>query len=312
MKVKLMQDTDPPADRSGLMESETAPGATDDPAPGQTLAPQNMLLEQLLIYARELNNLHQQGRRQLQVLRQLHTQLQLKEAQRSRLMSHLMTAQAAERNRIARGIHEGSLQHMNRLLLTLDRCSRRLADDAVDASREDLHRLRLDIQQIVTSLRSLINDLRPAVLDTVGLLGALDFLADRVSRETGITVTVSSRMGSRLDPTLETVVFRMVQEALTNIREHAAAQNAWIQLTRRGDELHLEVRDDGKGFSTENWRGRALAVGHVGLAGLYERAELAGGEMIITSSADEGTVIRCILPFVPAAADTEGGYFPEK
>jgi signal transduction histidine kinase len=89
---------------------------------------------------------------------------------------------------------------------------------------------------------------------------------------------------------------------LTNIRDHAAAQHAWVQLTREGDALHLEVRDDGKGFSTDNWRVRALAAGHVGLAGLYERAELAGGHMSIESSPDEGTVIRCVLPFVPAPA----------
>ena len=293
-----MQDIDPPYDLTNLLETAAEERASGDAEPGQ-----GTLLEQLLIYARELNVLHQQGRRQLQTLRQLHTQLQIKEAQRSRLMSHLMTAQTEERNRIARNIHEGSLQHMNLLLVAVDRSMRRLGTESAEESRNDLNHLRQDIQQMVSTLRSLINDLRPAVLDTVGLLGALDFLADRVSRESGLTVTVSSRVGSRLDPTLETVIFRMVQEALTNIRDHAAAENAWVQLTRQGDELHLEVRDDGKGFSTDNWRMRALAAGHVGLAGLYERAELAGGQMTIESSADEGTVVRCILPFAPAPAN---------
>src|SRR5215213_707172 len=99
----------------------TAPGP-DPPAPADPAGPTPTLdeaqLDQLLIYARELSTLHQQGREQLQVLRQLHTQLQIKEAQRTRLMSYLMTIQAEERNRIAGALHQGPLSSLQHILLT--------------------------------------------------------------------------------------------------------------------------------------------------------------------------------------------------
>lgn len=263
--------------------------------------------QQLLIYAQELNDLHQQQRGQLLELEQLYRDLQLKEQHRAQLMTQLLSAQEQERKRIARDIHDGPLQELGVLLLSLERCKRQFEAGAVEDGLAGLVRLRTDVQGAVAMLRALISDLRPPVLDTSGLLGALDYLAGRVGRETPIIVDVSSRIGSRLDPALEVVVFRLVQEALSNIRKHAQAQHAWIRLERRGDDLHLEVRDDGQGFAVTRGMQRALATGHIGLASMRERVEAVGGTLAIESTPRKGTVLHFTLPFHPGSPASDAG-----
>lgn len=255
--------------------------------------------QQLLIYAQELNDLHQQQRQQLLEVERLYHDLQLKEQHRAQLMTQLLSAQEQERKRIARDIHDGPLQELGVLLLSLERCKRQIEAGAVEEGLAGLGRLRADVQGAVTMLRSLISDLRPPVLDTSGLLGALDYLAGRIGRETELIVDVSSRIGSRLDPGLEVVIFRVVQEALSNIRKHAEAQHAWIRLERHGSDLQLEVRDDGRGFAVQAGIQRALATGHIGLASMRERVEAVGGTLVIESTPRQGTLLRFTMPFHP-------------
>ncbi len=259
--------------------------------------------QQLLIYARELNDLHHQQREQLLVLQQLYAELQAKEQVRAQLMSELLSTQEQERKRIARDIHDGPLQDLGVLLLSAERCRRQIEAGQAAEAVASLGRLRADVQQTIGMLRALVSDLRPPLLDTSGLLGALDYLVGRVGRETDLTISFTSRLGCRLDPTVEIVVFRLVQEALANIRKHAEAHHAWIRLQREDDELHLEVRDDGKGFAVNESMNRALATGHLGLASMFERAEAAGGRLSIDSRVGEGTVLHFVLPFRPVEGD---------
>jgi len=261
--------------------------------------------QQLLIYARELNDLHHQQREQLLVLQQLYAELQAKEQVRAQLMSELLSTQEQERKRIARDIHDGPLQDLGVLLLSAERCRRQIEAGQTGEAIVSLGRLRADVQQTIGMLRALVSDLRPPLLDTSGLLGALDYLVGRVGRETDLTISFTSRLGCRLDPTVEIVVFRLVQEALANIRKHAEAQHAWIRLHREEGELHLEVRDDGQGFAVTESMNRALATGHLGLASMFERAEAAGGRLSIDSRLSEGTVLHFILPFRPVEGDAE-------
>jgi signal transduction histidine kinase len=270
--------------------------------------PQTALAEQqLLIYARELNDMHQQQRQQLLMLQQLYEELQAKEQHRAQLLAQLLSAQEQERKRIARDIHDGPLQDLGVLLLTIERCKRQLEAGIVDEALTTLARLRADIQQTIGLLRTLVTDLRPAMLDTSGLLGALDYLAGQLRREANVTVEVSSRIGCRLDPTLEIIVFRIVQEGLTNIRKHAQAGQAWVTLQRRGAELYLEIRDDGQGFPVDESLQRALATGHIGLASMAERAETAGGRLVIDSTPQQGTALCFFLPFQAAAGELDAG-----
>lgn len=260
--------------------------------------------QRLRMYAQELNNLHEQQRQQLLEMQRLYDEMQAKEDQRRYLLAQLLTAQEQERKRIAHDIHDGPLQDLGVLLLAIERCKRLIEAGTIGEAVTTLTDLRQEAQQAIGALRTLVSDLRPVVLDTYGLLGAIDFLAERLGRETAITVNVSSQIGSRLERSLEVVVFRLVQEALTNIRKHAQAQHAWVILRREGDDLRLEVRDDGQGFSLPGSVEQARTTGHIGLASMAERAAIAGGHLSIDSNPDQGTVIRVVLPF-RSAADSE-------
>src|SRR4051812_43147891 len=212
-------------------------------------------------------------------------------------MDELLTAQEHERRRIAHDIHDGPLQDLGVLLLSIERCKRQIEAGLLPEALIGLGALRQEAQQTINTLRGLVNDLRPSVLDTYGLLGALDHLAGRLGRETGITINVSSRLGSRLDPNQEVLLFRLTQEALNNIRKHAHADHAWIVLQRQEADLRIEIRDDGQGFVVDECLDRALATGHLGLASMRERVELAGGQMTIASAPDQGTALSIVLPF---------------
>lgn len=257
--------------------------------------------QQLLIYAHELNAMHHQQREQILVLQGLYADLQAKEQVRLHLTSQLLAAQEGERRRVARDIHDGPLQDLGVLLLTIERAKRQMESGTVGEALGTLGRLRADIQHTVAMLRELISDLRPAVLDTSGLLGALDFLSGRVGRECNMAIDVNSRLGCRLHPQLEIVVYRLAQEALANIRKHAQADHAWIWLERQGNDLHMQVRDDGVGFAVEEAMRHALATGHLGLAGMFERAEAAGGRLTIDSAPNQGTVLDFHFPFRTAS-----------
>lgn len=200
-------------------------------------------------------------------------------------------------NRIARDIHDGPLQDLGVLLLRIEQCKRQIEDGAPAAALASLQRLRADVRETVEGMRTLVHNLRPPVLDSYGLLGAIDFLIDRVRQDCTIMIAFESHIGVRLHPTLESVVFHLVQEALSNIRQHAGAAHAWVTLSRVEDRLQVLVRDDGQGFPVADRRQEALLTGHVGLAGMYERAKVAGGQLTIDSSPGTGTTLRITLPF---------------
>jgi two-component system sensor histidine kinase DegS len=255
--------------------------------------------QQILIYARDVQELQAEQRRQVAELQDLYAALQAKEEMRARLMAELLLAQETERKRVAADLHDGPLQDLGVLLLSVERCKRHLESGEAADALAVLALVRQEAQQAIATLRELISDLRPAVLDTRGLLGALDYIAGQ-ARDAGLTVDISSRIGVRLDPALEVIVFRLVQEALHNIRKHARAACAWVRLERQDAWLLLEVRDDGEGFPVEERRDAALAAGQIGLASMHERAAVAGGRLTIESAPQQGTVLRFHLPFQPA------------
>ena len=164
-----------------------------------------------------------------------------------------------------------------------------------------LEQLELDI----TTLRTLITELRPAALDQLGLEPALLALLDR-TRRGGIEVQAEVTLGAdnggagaRLAPDLETGVYRIVQEALTNASKHGEADSVWVSVAEAGDTIGITVRDDGRGFDT------AAATAGFGLAGMRERVELLGGELSLVSMRGEGTTVTVRLPVAWRAAEVE-------
>lgn len=213
------------------------------------------------------------------------------------LLSRVIGAQEAERARVARDLHDEIGQSLTSVLL-----GQRLVLDALEAQGEVLGEARdraEEVRQLVADalveVRQLAFDLRPIVLDDVGLVAAVRRLSADLAERHGFDTQIAlDGLGedTRLDPEIETVVYRVVQEALTNVARHAAASRVQISLTVAGDVLLADVVDDGTGFAaTAELLDRSL-----GLAGMAERAGLVDGHVEITSEPGHGTTVHMEVP----------------
>lgn len=200
-----------------------------------------------------------------------------------------LAAAEGERRRWARELHDETLQGLGALRLAL-RGALRSTD--LDQRSSMLEQAVAQLDHEIASLRSIIHDLRPAALDDLGLASALRALADRTAERTGTTVQAQLNLGDeRLDPELETVAYRICQEALTNTIKHAGATLVIVEVREEDQRLRVRVRDNGRGFQDDaSSRGTGL-----GLTGMRERAELVGGSVRITSG-ESGTEVTALLP----------------
>jgi signal transduction histidine kinase len=139
-------------------------------------------------------------------------------------------------------------------------------------------------------------DLRPPLLDEVGLGPALRRFLDAQASLSGLSIAFREGIEGRLPAELEIGAFRLVQEAVTNTLRHAAASRVDVEVTREGDVLRLEVRDDGRGFDVETARRAATRGAHLGLVGMRERLRGLGGTLDLRSAPGEGTVVAAKLP----------------
>lgn len=203
-------------------------------------------------------------------------------------LRHSLITSERERARWARELHDSVLQGLgSRRFLLSAAMKRGPSEELVTAVREAVE----DIDRDIMELRALITELRPATLDQLGLIAALEDLAERVSNSSEIELVadLSLSMG-RIDPELEAVVYRLVQEALNNITKHAEATTATLQVAERSGRLDVLISDDGRGFDPgENHDG-------FGVIGMRERVELAGGELEIESTPGAGTRVRAAIP----------------
>ncbi|HTX32731.1 MAG TPA: GAF domain-containing sensor histidine kinase [Solirubrobacteraceae bacterium] len=206
-----------------------------------------------------------------------------------RLQSAIGAADA-ERGRWARELHDETLQALGGLRVLLSSALRR--SDA-DAQAQAMRQAIEDIELEIGNLRAIISDLRPSLLDDLGLFPAIEALLDR-RRQSGLEITSdftfpASADGAALTPEIETTIYRILQESLTNVVKHAGATRVDIRLAPVDSDLVIEVSDDGNGFDT-----RAGTEGF-GLAGIRERVYLAGGQLEVESGS-AGTRIRARLP----------------
>ncbi len=201
-----------------------------------------------------------------------------------------LAAAEAERHRWARELHDETLQALGGLRVLLSSAAR--LDDA-DAMRAAMRVAAEQLTGDIQSLRSLIAELRPPALDQLGLAPALASLAQRTGAGTELEVRTDVELpqDTRLSPELETTVYRVVQESLTNVVKHARAGSVDIAVRHDGEQIEVCVSDDGIGLDFDG----AVATGF-GVIGMRERVELAGGELSVTRGADAGTVVRARLP----------------
>jgi PAS domain S-box-containing protein len=220
--------------------------------------------------------------------------------QRSALLSRLEQAQEQERRRIAADIHDDSIQVMSAVDMRLQILERQVSDAAAEKA---IVEIKDTVQEAIDRLRHLLFELRPPVLDREGLAPALDIYLERMASETGVRAELQDQIVHEPPPHLRAIAFRIVQEALTNIRKHAGAARVVVGLSGTDDHLAVRVVDDGVGFDPA-----AAAYpepGHLGLSTMRERAELAGGSFILESVQGRGTTIEFDLPFTGGEPATE-------
>lgn len=206
----------------------------------------------------------------------------------------IVEAQEAERTRLAREVHDGPAQALSNAVFHVEIVERQLGRDPILAAAE-LRLLRELLNRELGEVRAFISQLRPPILADFGLEGAIRDTAEQVGAILGIPVTVEIDPAiAELGEAMETVVLRIVQEALQNVRKHAGARRVSIRATRDVGEWTVEVQDDGRGFEV----GAVAARGrrNFGLQFMRERAELIGARFEVRSRPDGGTVVRIAIP----------------
>jgi two-component system sensor histidine kinase UhpB len=210
------------------------------------------------------------------------------------LSAQVISVQEEERKRIARELHDETAQALATLDLNLERIQAVL-DDA--AARERLASSRQLLQQTMDGLRKLVYDLRPTMLDDLGLIPAIRWYARTRLGTEGIKVHVEpTECLDRFAPSLETALFRIAQEGINNIAQHAHASNAWVYLTCHNRQVVLIVEDDGRGFDVDRMVSPGGAEGHLGLFGIQERVFLLGGTFAVDSTLKGGTRLTVTVP----------------
>lgn len=160
------------------------------------------------------------------------------------------------------------------------------------------------VEQTLQEVRRLSFDLRPSLLDDLGLIPALRWNLDRQAQQAGFAAQFRGNLPSRLPAYLEVACFRIAQEALTNVVRHAGAKQVSVELQQHTMELQLTVRDDGVGFEVPRAFERATAGTGLGLLGMQERAQLVGGRLEIESVPTYGTEIRLLVPLSNTEVDS--------
>jgi signal transduction histidine kinase len=206
------------------------------------------------------------------------------------LSRRLLTVQEEERLRLARELHDEVGQILTSLKFALE-AGASATPTTADARLDEPRAL---IEEALTRVREMSFDLRPALLDHLGLLPALVALIKRYTACSGVCVNFKhAGLGSRFTPEVETATYRIVQEALTNVARHARVGEAVVRVWCQDDVLQVQVEDQGAGFDHE----AALASGRSsGLPGMYERVMLLGGRLIIESVPGNGTHLTAELP----------------
>ncbi len=225
---------------------------------------------------------------------------------RLQILSHrLMEVQEIERRHIAHELHDEIGQVLTAVKINLQTIH--------GLSKDSLYVLRLEegivtIDHALQQVRNLSLDLRPSMLDDLGLVATLRWYMDRQMQRAGFVAKLVARpLQIHLPSGLETMCFRIVQEALTNVLRHAKAKHAHVELRQRNSKLELIIRDDGIGFNVRTAQRRASRGASFGLSGMQERVRLAGGQIEIKSRPKRGTTIRAHFPLTSPLSSRKRG-----
>jgi signal transduction histidine kinase len=222
------------------------------------------------------------------------------ETERRRLLDRTVQAGEEERAHVAALLHDGPIQRLTALSFELERARRRVLEASVADGVARLEQAQAALSVEVQGLRELMVSLRPPVLDEVGLEAALRDHVEAFARDSGVACDLRVALDGRLGAELETVVYRVAQEALRNVARHAEARQLWLALEVGTNRVELVVRDDGVGFVPVP-SSVLLHQGHLGLVAMRERVEMAGGSWQVSSRPGAGVTIRASFDLPRAA-----------
>jgi signal transduction histidine kinase len=204
--------------------------------------------------------------------------------------------QEEERNRIARDLHDDTAQALYALTRQVDNFVRGSSNLPTDTS-SFLKSLVEQIKTVSQGVRRFSQDLRPPLLDDLGLLATIRWLTGNMEERTHISVKLTmSGTERRLAPHVELAIFRIIQEALRNIQKHAAATQVDVNVEYANEKINISIVDNGKGFKPVGDWGELSREGRLGLMGMKERAHLLGGNITIKSETNRGTNVLIELP----------------
>jgi PAS domain S-box-containing protein len=209
-----------------------------------------------------------------------------------RLMEQMLHSHERDRRLIAYEIHDGLVQDATAAQMELETL---LQSQLPLSVRDQIQRVANLLCKSVSQARELINGLRPPVLDELGVVSAIEYLLESKQGERPSVQFTAQVQFDRLQPLLEATVYRIVQEAITNVKRHSRSDRSEIRLTQVGDRLHIEIEDWGIGFDPAS-----VAKDRFGLQGIRERARLLRGRAVISSAPGKGTRIFVDLPVAPA------------
>jgi len=221
-------------------------------------------------------------------------QLEVLNLQLHNLSGRLIASQDEERRRFARELHDGLGQELTAAKMAIDSI---LLETSGEFKRQAVDQASSLIDGAIQQVRSVSHLLHPPLLDEIGLQAALSWYSDGLTKRSGIETSIALQPSEfpRLTPNLETMVFRIIQEALTNVFRHSSARNCWVNLAKEADQVQVTVRDDGVGITEEIAAFSPENIG-VGIGGIRQRIKEVGGELRLRNAVPSGTILEAIIP----------------
>lgn len=208
----------------------------------------------------------------------------------------ILRAEEEVRRRLHREIHDGPAQALAAISMRISMIERWLDRD-ISTARAELHSLDALVRESLTDIRRLLFDLRPLILETQGLVPAIQSYISRFCRDSECVISLDTdQFKGRLDPPIETTVYGIVQEAINNVVKHAHAHRLWITLQGNPQSFTLSIRDDGVGFDLAQAEQQYDSSGSFGLLNMRERASRIGGRLTLTSRPNQGTTVTLTVP----------------
>ncbi|MGH9447728.1 MAG: sensor histidine kinase, partial [Terriglobia bacterium] len=257
----------------------------------------NLMLLGILLLLAVLTGLYtlQANRKTFERLRQLAERLQAQSEHLRKLSWKLIDVQEATLRQVAHDLHDEFGQILTAVGILLNRAGQK-PEKGSRGALEDIQAVKDIVEETLQNVRDQSQMFRPAILDDFGLGKTLEWLADQFSRQTGIHIGLQgSAEGVSLPPEEAIHVYRIVQEALSNVARHSGAMDATVRIEEGHDELRVEVRDEGQGFVINSEMDHAMGEGF-GLMGMRERAQRLSGSLSIESAPGHGTVVSARIP----------------